>query len=133
MDRLDPRAIDRIAGPAWAVLRPQFATVHESLIRVAPRAAGELTTIYIKYSSPETSPHPFAVVWVKKSTEIIVGLALRADEVSSELGGPPAGCKYAGLTGFLKVTSGTIVPDQLSQWARRAFENIVDVASSSRQ
>lgn len=123
MERLDERAVDRISGPAWVSLRPQFEAIHAALIGIAPDVSGVLTTIYIKYSSPPLGHKPFAVVWVKKASEIVVGLALPVDSVPEALSAPPTGFKYAGLTGYFKVTVDDAVPGDLSQWAECAYEH----------
>lgn len=123
MERLDPRALDRISGPSWEPIRSHFSVIHAALINVSPWARGELTTIYVKYSAPETGQQPFAVVWVKKASEIVVGLAMPSDNLPQELSGPPAGFKYAGLTGYFRVTSADRVPDGLAPWAAMAYEH----------
>ena len=61
MERLDLRAVERISGPSWESLRPQFKAIHESIVGASPSASGELTTIYIKYTSAATAGKPFAV------------------------------------------------------------------------
>ena len=124
MKRLDERAIKRLSGPSWTGLRRQFEKVHEALTSVSPSARGELTTIYVKYVADETRDQPFAVVWLKKSTELVVGLALPDGYELSALGPPLPGYKYAGLTAFLRITSQDIVPPQLAQSAHDAHENV---------
>ncbi len=76
MERLDERAAQRIAGPSWDEIRPLFAELHDVLIAVSPAASGELTTIYIKYMDKTKSQQPYAVLWIKKSTEMVLGLAV---------------------------------------------------------
>ena len=120
LERLDARACDRVSGPAWSVLYDHFCSIHSTLIGVSPDVSGNLTTIYIKYDTPAL-PRPFAVVWVKKASEIIVGLALPEGEHPTGLAGPPPGCKYAGLTAYFKVAQGGTVPPRLSEWAALAF------------
>lgn len=122
-ERLDSRAFDKITGPAWASLRPHFELLHNLLIGVSPDVFGTLTTIYIKYTSPELGQQPFAVVWIKKASEIIVGLALPPEISSPELSGPPTGCKYAGLTGYFKLKESDCVPSSFSEWAAAAYEH----------
>lgn len=122
MERLDTRAVDRISGPAWEALRPTFNFIHSALVSVSPTVRGDLTTIYIKYTAPETGNSPFAVIWVKKSSELVVGLAFPRDDVPPEFTGPPAGCMYAGLTGYLKLTPQSSVPTSIAEWARVAFQ-----------
>jgi hypothetical protein len=93
------------------------------LINVKPDVIGSLTTIYVKYTSPELGQAPFAVVWVKKASEIVVGLALPTELVKSGLSGPPPGFKYAGLTGYFKVTATDEVPNDFGKWAAIAYDH----------
>jgi hypothetical protein len=124
IDKLDIRAIERISGPAWDSLRSHFISIHIALVTVGSDVRGDLTTIYIKYTSPDLGQTPFAVVWVKKASEIVVGLALPVDFTFSDLTEPPAGCKYAGLTRYFKVKQFDDVPSELAKWAVIAYEHI---------
>jgi len=124
VERLDSRAIDRLDGPNWQRLRPLFEEVSSALLSVSPNARGELTTIYVKFGSPsETAGEPYAVVWIKKSTEMVVGLALPDEVTSPLLGPPPPRHKYTGLTAYLTMKPGDAVPAELSTWAKIAFDN----------
>jgi hypothetical protein len=123
MERLDSRAADRINGPAWTSLRAQFEAIHSILINVSPHVSGVLTTIYVKYTAPELGQTPFAVVWIKKASEIVVGLALPLDFTSPELSETPSGFKYAGLTGFFRVKAAGSVPEEFAEWATAAFNH----------
>lgn len=123
MERLDARATERINGPSWYSLRPQFNAIHSALINVAPSVRGELTTIYIKYRVSEDNQNPFAVVWVKKSTELVIGLALSGPRPNGLIDSP-AGCKYAGLTAYLTVNPGDSLPVEFSAWLSNAFETV---------
>lgn len=125
MERLDHRGYKRISGPAWKPLRPHFDAIHTAITGVAPTVCGTLTTIYIKYVTAENQ-HPFAVVWVKKSKELVVGLALPTENMPRELSGPPEGCTYAGLTGYFKVTPVDTVPPALNAWARAAYKHLLN-------
>ena len=75
IERLDDRAAERIAGAAWVDARPTIEAIHKSLILVDPSVTGELTTIYVKYRS-DTQADPFAVLWIKSSKKIVLGLSL---------------------------------------------------------
>jgi hypothetical protein len=66
---------------------------------------------------------PFAVVWVKRASEIVVGLAMPPDLVETGLSGPPPGCKYAGLSGYFKITATDEVPNDLGNWASIAYDH----------
>ena len=125
MSQLSQRAIDKVAGPAWDELRDQFNSVCETLLGVSEAARGDLTTIYIKFTvSPEPTSPVYAVLWVKSSKQLSVGLALPESDVPDVLGPAPAGMRYKGLTGYFSVAAGEGVPIELSTWAAKAFENI---------
>ena len=124
MERLDPRAVERISGPAWEPILPQFTEISNSLLTVSQDTTGELTTIYIKYSGPSTQGRPYAVVWVKKSTELVVGFALPESFDSELLGPAPHRCKYAGLTKYLVIRPGDTLPSDIGTWARQAYEAV---------
>jgi hypothetical protein len=123
MERLDPRAEKRISGPAWLGLRAQFEQISEALLSVTPSDRGELTTIYVKFVADEIGNQPYGVVWLKKSSDLVIGLALPEGYKSTALGPPPPGCKYAGLTSFLRITPKDTVPPQIAQWALDAYEH----------
>ena len=124
MERLDSRTIQRVSGPAWNAIRSLFERVSDTLLSVCPSATGELTTIYVKYGSAETGGRPYAVVWVRKSTELTVGLALPDGFTSPDLKPAPSRYKYAGLTGYFQLTPDNEPPASLEQWAKLAFENL---------
>ena len=119
MERLDPRASKRVSGPSWAKVRPQFERINEALLGVSPETQGMLTTVYVKYA-PDPHQQPFAVLWVRKSTELILGLSLPEAFESPLLGESPVGCKYAGLTWYLTVLPEDDVPDEIDDWAKLA-------------
>ncbi len=122
IERLDSKAVKKISGPSWDSIRDLFATINDKLLSVSENVSGELTTIYIKYSSTDTAGLPFSVVWIKKASEIVVGLSLPDHVVSSRLVGPPKGCKYAGLTKFFVVDELNSPPEELEQWANEAYQ-----------
>ena len=123
MKRIDERAVKRVSGPSWTGLRRQFEELHEVLTAVSPSARGELTTIYVKYVADEIGDKPFGVVWLKKSTELVVGLALPEGYESRGLVPPIPGYKYARLTAFLRITPEGSVPPELHHWAYDAYEH----------
>ncbi|HEX5444268.1 MAG TPA: hypothetical protein VFW87_10585 [Pirellulales bacterium] len=127
LDRLDSRALERIRGPSWSAIRPCVEAVHEHLIAVSPSSFGELTTIYVKYLSPETRPRPYAVLWLKKSTEVTLGLSLA--DVPDGLSAAPAGHNYAGLNGYLVLHPGDPIPAQLQFWAKEAYQHALAARS----
>ena len=130
MGALDQRAIDRVSGDAWTGLRDSFFTVSDTLLSVSDSAYGELTTIYVKYKpSAEPAAPVYAVVWLKSSKQMIVGLALPSDFDHAALGKAPQGARYRGLTKYLTLRPGDAVPDEITDWARAAFDVVVDEAS----
>jgi hypothetical protein len=58
MQRLDQRAYDRISGPSWEAIRPQFTEINDALLQVSEETKSELTTIYIKYRGPSSRGRP---------------------------------------------------------------------------
>lgn len=124
MERVDERTIRRLNGPAWAKIRPLFKEVSDTLLSVCSTTWGELVTVYIKYASvTETDGQPYAVVWVRKSTEMVVGLSMPDSFRSAELTDAPPRHVYNGLTGYLRLTPGDPLPDEFGIWAAMAFEN----------
>ena len=128
LERLDERANKRIAGPGWDKIRPQLERIHRALASVSPTAWGELTTIYVKYGTKETGSQPYAVLWIKKSTELILGLALAEEYPLGALTPLASQLKYAGLTVYLGFDPQTEVPDLLSQWAQDAYAHVRSTA-----
>ncbi len=121
-ERLDPKAVKRLEGPAWDPLRLKIGMVNDILLDVSKSATGQLTTIYIKYSSPETAGNPYAVVWIRKASELVVGLSLPDDIQHLRLIDAPKGYAYAGLTKYFVLDANTFVPLEFEGWATTAFE-----------
>ena len=130
MGQLQPQVLERISGSAWNQIRDAFLTVSDALLSVNQEAYGQLTTIYVKFTTSSGNPEPYAVVWIKTSKELVVGLALSESVVAPFLGDPPAGTKYKGLTKYFSLHPGDTVPFQLNEWAIAAYENIVSKHSS---
>jgi len=122
--RLDSKAVEKLDGPAWETLRDSFFEMSDSLLGVSDSANGELTTIYVKYAAEETGNRPYGVIWIKKSTVLTLGLSLPEDVAHPRLGEAPKGCTYSGLTRYLIVDNENPVPNELSEWVRKAFENL---------
>ena len=122
-DRLDQRAIEKISGPRWNELRPAFEQISDTLLNVSKSVTGELIKIYIKYASPETNGQPFGVVWVKKASELIIGLSLPENVTHDKLVESPRGCKYAGLTKYIIIDVQNEVPTEFNEWVLSAFKN----------
>lgn len=125
MERLDPRAIERISGPAWSRLRLQFEQIHQALIDVAATVHGTLTTIYVKYTDDDRCrSEPFAVLWTKTSKQLVLGLALPETFNADLLGAAPPRHSYAGLTRYLVIAEGETIPVELAEWGRAAYEHV---------
>jgi hypothetical protein len=125
IERLSDDAIQRVSGPAWEPLKETFLDMSEVLLSAAPEGVGFLTTIYVKYqiaSAPNSAV--FAVVWLKNSKQIVLGLALPEEFESPLLGPAPTGMKYKGITKYLTLKPGEQVPAELHQWASTAFANV---------
>lgn len=106
-------------------MREPFEWIHSRLVAASPTARGELTTIYVKYASDETAGRPFAVVWIKKSSELVVGLSLPENIRPGWCGEAPRGYKYSGLTGYLTVHVGDTFPEDFESFVRLAYNNMV--------
>lgn len=120
--RLDERAVKRVSGPAWERIRPQFDEVNSALLRVGDDVRGELTTIYIKYKSDKSEKdEPFAVLWVKKSTELLLGLSLPEEVESPSFQEPPNKLKYGQLSKYILIPVGSEVPSDIVQLAEAAY------------
>ena len=110
MDRLDSWAADRISTRSWAPLRAKFEHIARIFLSVSETAHGDLTTIYVKFVAEETSSRPYAVVWLKKSSEIVIRLALPETTRPPMLTAAKQGYGYAGLTAFLTIGHEDEVP-----------------------
>jgi len=102
-------------------MRIKFERIARTLLSVSETARGDLTTIYVKFVAEETANHPYAVVWLKKSSEIVVGLALPEEPRMPVLAAAKRGYHYAGLTAFLTIGQEDEVPPEIEQWARDAY------------
>lgn len=132
LERIDPRALERTKGPAWDGLRRQFLEISETLLSLSPQVSTEFTTIYLKFLTTNAIDRKIlAVVWLKKGTELVVGLAVPPSfEARCFIKAPP-GCKYAGLNGYIKIKPGEEVPAELRVWAAEALK--FSTATTSEQ
>ena len=125
MGVLTQRTRDKLSTPKWKSLRRLFLRVAKAILEVSPGAQGDLAGSYIKFT---TDSHPtsaaYAVVWLKVSApkRLIVGLTLPEDMEAAGLGPSPEPIFYQGLTKFLVIEKGQVVPGELAGWARRAYE-----------
>jgi hypothetical protein len=122
------RTRDKLSTQRWEALRDLFVQVGEAILEVSPDSQGDLAGSYVKFT---TDPHPtsaaYAVVWLKVSApkRLIVGLALPEDFEAVGLGPPPEPIFYQGLTEFLVIEEGQVVPKELAGWAKRAYEEVL--------
>jgi hypothetical protein len=127
-ERLDDRAIKRISGPAWDRMRPRFEAAHLSLIAVSDTAHGKLMTIYVKYLSEETGSRPFAVMWLRKSTELLIGLALPEKQIPKSAV-DTQGIAYEGLTAYFRIEADNALPERFADMTRAAYGHLLTKVS----
>ena len=121
--RNDPKINERLRSEAWNDLRPLFDEMHCTLLSLDEQVAAELTTIYIKYKyTDELLSQVFAVIWLKTTKRIDVGLALPKDAFDKELMSPPPRLRYPPLNAFFSLQAGDELPKEFSTWARQAYE-----------
>lgn len=130
VERLDERAVQKVSGPTWEPLREDFLEISEKLLSVSQDTASQLTTIYVKFCTTSAMNEVYAVVWIKTSKKIVVGLSLPEDVEDARLGPPPKGHTYKGLTKFFTVTHDDPIPGGLLRWAKLAYETASGSAGS---
>ena len=124
MGELSQRIIAKLSGPAWEALRGQFTQMARRLLAVSPAASSELVTTYVKFtttSDPQT--RIFAVIWLKSSKRLVVGLSLPEECEAAELGPALPGTMYKGFNKYFVVERGGTVPKGLAEWAALAYQN----------
>lgn len=128
LQQLSSDALQKVSGPSWDPLRDLFCNLSETLLNASPSARGELTTIYVKFQVASAPSSPvFAVVWLKSSKKLTVGLALPEDLTFAMLGPAPKGMTYKGLTKYFSLEPGESLPEQLAEWSKIAFETASEV------
>lgn len=130
IERLDEKAVQKVSGPTWESLREDFFTISEKLLSVSPNAASQLTTIYVKFCTTSAMNQVYAVVWIKSSKAIVVGLSLPEDFQDSDLSPPPKGHGYKGLTKYFSVTADEGVPNSVLRWAKLAYQTASEAMTS---
>lgn len=129
LQQLSDDALQKVSGPSWEPLRALFCDLSENLLSASPSARGELTTIYVKFQVAATPSSPvFAVVWLKSSKRLTVGLALPEGVESTMFGPAPRGMSYKGLTKYFSLEPGDCLPAPLKHWAKAAFETVSNVS-----
>jgi len=123
MGILSQRIIAKVSGPAWEQIRGPFMQIARSLLAVSPDADSELVTNYVKFTVNVVPQSPvYAAVWLK-SKQLIVGLALPEEYEAEELGPALPGTMYKGLTKYIVIEQGGIVPKGLAEWVGLAYRN----------
>jgi len=95
-------------------------------VGVSPDAQGDLAGQYVKFATDSHPSRPaYAVVWSNMSLprRLLVGLALPNDFEAELLGPVPGGMSYRGLTKFLTIEDGQAIPEEFSEWAKRAYDH----------
>ena len=124
VDRLSSEAVKKVSGPAWEPLRESFFDVSRTLLKVNSETLAVLTTIYVKYQTTSASSSDvYAVVWLRNSKQIVVGLSLPESVESGLLGPAPKGMSYRGITKYLTIKQGDIIPQELALWAEAAYQS----------
>ena len=125
MGNLSSKVIEKVAGPSWDGSREKLMDIFNTLLSVSSDTSGELATNYVKCTVTDQVVSPvFAVVWIKTSKKITIGLALPESFESDKLGAAPPGTVYKGLTGYFTLTEDDDVPFELSHWADVAYNSV---------
>jgi hypothetical protein len=125
MGVLTQRVHDKLNASQWTLFRDLFVRVSEVLLGISPDSQGELAGNYVKFATGSDPMSPvYAVVWPKVSEprRLIVGLTLPEDFQAESLGPPPEPIFYRGLTKFVAIEEGQAIPEELSEWVKRAYE-----------
>ncbi len=130
-DRMDPRAMELVSGPSWRKMRPLFDRVSDLLLSVSSTARGELTTIYVKYLDQETGPQPYAVLWIKKASEMVLGLALPNKATPPYFTEAPRGYGYKGLTKYVAIHENDEIAPDLADWVKVAYTHVAAAGRAS--
>jgi hypothetical protein len=125
MGVLTQRVHDKLNASQWTVLRDLFVRVSEVILGISPDSQGELAGNYVKFVTGSDPMSPvYSVVWPKMSEprRLIIGLTLPKDFKADSLGPPPERIFYRGLTKFVVIEEGQAIPEELSEWVKRAYE-----------
>ena len=126
MGQLTQRVHDRLNRPQWKSIRDVFMQVSKVILGISPEAQGEMAGSYVRFATGSDPASPvYAAVWPRFSApkRLIVGLALPEDFEAAFLGRPPERILYRGLTKFLVTPEGQAIPEELSVWAKRAYDH----------
>ena len=127
MGELSERAAEYVGGPAWEPLRDKYFKICDKFLAMDANSKGELTTIYVKLSVfMNGGEQVFAVIWLRSSKQLLVGMALPETTTSRLLTAAPKGCTYKGLTKYLTIFPDDPLPLELDIWAKQSYENVVN-------
>ena len=126
MGQLTQRVHDRLNRFQWKAIRDVFMQVSKVILGISVEAQGEMAGSYVKFTTGTDPTSPvYAAVWPRFSVpkRLIIGLALPEDFEAEPLGPPPERILYRGLTKFLVTPEGQAIPEELSVWAKRAYDH----------
>ena len=124
MAELSQRIIVKVRGLVWEQIRGQFMQIARLLLAVSPDADSNLLNSYVKFTINRVASSPvYAVVWLKNSKRLIIGLALPEEFEAADLGPAPPKTTYKGLTKYFVVERGGVVPKGMAEWAGLAYQN----------
>lgn len=83
-----------------------------------------MTTIYVKFLDQETRPQPYAVLWIKKASEMVLGLALPNGDTPPYFTLPPHGYRYEGPTRHVTIHEGDEIAPDLGDWVHVAYAHV---------
>ncbi len=113
LERLDERAISRVNGAAWTTLRGAFFRVAKALLAVSPQTRSQLTTIYVKFCVDDQLDTVYAVVWLKTSRQIVVGLNVPEEHRPISVPRSMPGHAYKNLNAYFVIDPDDVIPDRL--------------------
>jgi hypothetical protein len=123
MGGLSQRTIAKVSGPSWESLRGQFMQIARLLLAISSDADSDLLNNYVKFTINSAPDSPvYAVIWLKTSQRLIVGLALPEKYDAHGLGPALPGTTYKGLTKYFVVERGGAGPKGLAKWAGLAHQ-----------
>ena len=126
MGTLPQHIIAKVSGLAWEPLRQQFMEIGRLLMDVSSDTNCHLFGCYVRFTaSIAPKSQPYAAVWLKSNRRLIVGLALPEGYEAEELGVAPPGTVYKGLTKYLTVERGGVLPERFADWVRLAYSNVL--------
>lgn len=121
-DRLDPRVLQKTAGPTWEPLRGELLAACDCLLSVDARVKSQLTTIYVKFLfDREGEPVVWAVIWIRRASEFVIGLSMAPTVTHPRLHDAPKGMMYPRLTKYVTVRPTEPLPAEFHQWAKTAM------------